>query len=792
MEGDRNPPGWHGHSDGWNAVGYGSGQAQWQSGHDGWHSWGGSSSSSAWQTPGWDGHRYWDAAASTLPSGPGRQWGDGGTGGWESRRWDDGGRGGWRDPNWRDDERDGRARRWREEPGVDREWHHGAQGGRAGQWHAGDGADRGRDEPWSRARGHSTEQQRSSASASSQPQRPSPGRGVSSSSSGAGGWARPRREQPVGFWRSGEWVGRERTSSEERAQRGGQGPVRQARRGRLRQQWLEGTFRPAAFHRGVDRTSDAAVRARAQFAAILGGAAQHATGGWSRQQWEDWEGWAINSVLVVDWVQDGLPSEEDVQYMEEDDEAGFLQLGGYAELEVDAFSMMELTADEEELLAELHLPDAVRRSLREMLRTLQRHDAEDQGPEYRWATAEWVASWDQACVDLSRVVQCLRRRLGVEGPVEYWPIVRTPRAAAQRVRSLQWARQWTPVVMPLLETLVDCHMVQRVDAVPVQPRQRGGPASRSRSRDTDSTDGDSSGMGGRPRRVSRARRRVGTAEGRRDAAPVPPPLGHGAASATGRATMDSPVPAGANVAGVGHASLVPAAPASLTRGTPGGGTGSVDGAPAVRLDSDVDGASLVQRLQPGEARELQRLGVRRDTITALGLFLGELASVCDGTHPGSDVAPEDVQWALRVVERALFLSAGTQDFIASILAARLPRGREGCVLPDGDGRGGVVQMAHAFVVGAARTYLDDLQNLLADAWVNPESLPEELRRDPAGGVAAGGYGEDAEEDEVRPVVVAPGAAELPADVALTQPLEVSDAVVPGLPGADVAASVRCS
>ncbi|CAE7406906.1 unnamed protein product, partial [Symbiodinium microadriaticum] len=413
--------------------------------------------------------------------------------------------------------------------------------------------------------------------------------------------------------------------------------------------------------------------------------------------------WAINSVLVVDWAQDGLLSDEDVHYMDEDDEAGFLQMGGYAGLDVDTFSLMELTEDEEALLAELHLPDAVRRNLRETLRTLQRHDAEDQGPEYRWSTAEWVASWDQACADVSRVVRCLRRRLGEEGSVEYWPVVRTPRAAAHRVRSLQWARQWTPVVVQILEALVDCHMVQRVDAIPVQPRPRGGPASRSRSRDSPSASSDGPSMGGRPHRVSRARRRVG------------------AGDSGGRATMDTPVPVADNAPGVVRSSLPASTPgpteenavgvddalptSSLSTSSVGGaavgGGSSAEVDPTVRVAEDVDGASLVQRLQPGEARELQRLGVRRDTITALGLFLGELASICDGTHPGSDVVPEDVQWALRVVERALFLSAGTQDFIASILAARLQRGRDACVLPDGDGRGGVVQMAHTFMVGAA-------------------------------------------------------------------------------------------
>ena len=427
--------------------------------------------------------------------------------------------------------------------------------------------------------------------------------------------------------------------------------------------------------------------------------------------------------MVVDWVQDlqdGLPSYEDVHYVEEDDDTGFLQTDGHAvghkyvpqkfaafcvdfgvvprvlvelgvnrDMDVDVMSLMELTDNEEELLDELHLPDVVRRNLREMLRTLQRHDNEDQGPEFRWSTAEWVASWDQACDDVARVIQCLRRRLGAETPVEYWPIVRTPRAAAQRVRSLQWARQWTPVIMQILETLVDCHMVQRVDAVPVQPRPRATPASRSRSRDSEGVGEDSSGTSGRPRRVSRAGRRVGTADTGRDRG-APPPLRANAnvdVPGSGLATMDGPVPDSVGASEVASSSSSPGASTAQMEGPQGGSATSaslspvvpVDEAPRVPADVDDDGNSLVQRLQPGEARELQRLGVRRDTITALGLFLGELASICDGTHPGSDVLPEDVQWALRVVERALFLFAGTKDFIASILAARLRRGREGCI-----------------------------------------------------------------------------------------------------------------
>ena len=265
--------------------------------------------------------------------------------------------------------------------------------------------------------------------------------------------------------------------------------------------------------------------------------------------------------------------------------------------------------------------------------------------------------------------------------------------------------------------------------MPVQPRPRSRSRSRTQSPAVAVEEGSSSSTD-RRWRVTRARRRVGTAD-------VPGPA-LSSAAALGESTMSTP-----------DVSSADPPPVPETTATVEG----VNAATVVNMaDADAEDVTLVQRLQPAEARELQRLGVRRDTITALGLFLGELASICDNTHPGSDVMPEDVQWALRVVERAMHLSAGTQDFISAILASRLNRQSGGCILPDGDGRGGVVQMAHAFLIGTARTYLDDLQNLLADAWVNPESLPAELRREPP----AAGYG-DAEEDvdEVRPVVVAP-------------------------------------
>ncbi|CAE7238787.1 UPF1 [Symbiodinium microadriaticum] len=438
--------------------------------------------------------------------------------------------------------------------------------------------------------------------------------------------------------------------------------------------------------------------------------------------------------LLVDWVSDGLPEHGDgFFFYEDDDDVGFLQLGD-AFVDAEAVVFMELTDREETLLDELHIPDAVRGHFRRMLQTLERRDVQDEGPEFRWSSREWLAAWDAGCADAERVLRCLRRRVGADGPVEYYPVVRTPRAAAQRVRALNWARTWTRVATELVEALVDCEMVQRVDTVPVQPQPRSRSRSRTRSPAAVLEEGSSSSTD-RRWRVTRARRRVGTADG------PGPALASGDGAATGEPAMSTP--------DVPNEDLPPVS-VPVSAGSAMGETANSEAAVNAE-DADAEDVTLVQRLQPAEARELQRLGVRRDTITALGLFLGELASICDNTHPGSDVMPEDVQWALRVVERAMHLSAGTQDFISAILASRLRRQNGGCILPDGDGRGGVVQMAHTFLIGTARTYLDDLHNLLADAWVNPESLPAELRREPPAG-----YGDTTENvDEVMPVVVAP-------------------------------------
>ncbi|CAE7790955.1 unnamed protein product, partial [Symbiodinium sp. CCMP2456] len=167
---------------------------------------------------------------------------------------------------------------------------------------------------------------------------------------------------------------------------------------------------------------------------------------------------------------------------------------------------------------------------------------------------------------------------------------------------------------------------------------------------------------------------------------------------------------------------------SALSSTPSSGSGAVSGTmPRESRPDSQDGVSFVQRLQPDEAQTLANMGVRRDTITALGRFLGELARAGEG-HATGDVARGDVEWAMRVVDLAMQRCIEVQDVINSLLIRRLQGGD--CVLPDADSRGGVCQVGHPFVVALARTYLDGLREALADAWVDPDTLPEELRRFP--------------------------------------------------------------
>ena len=88
----------------------------------------------------------------------------------------------------------------------------------------------------------------------------------------------------------------------------------------------------------------------------------------------------------------------------------------------------------------------------------------------------------KGCEQLAQVVDCLERRT-VPG-VPFYPVVRRPRDAAQRVRSLNWNRQWSPIVIPLLEYFLERRMRELVEEVPVQPVSEG-----SGSRGTREVDG---------------------------------------------------------------------------------------------------------------------------------------------------------------------------------------------------------------------------------------------------------------------------------------------------------------
>ncbi|CAE7884476.1 yipf6, partial [Symbiodinium sp. KB8] len=505
------------------------------------------------------------------------------------------------------------------------------------------------------------------------------------------------RAQTMGFWKRGEWQNRPRTSSEERAQRGGQGPVRLARRGRLQQQWREGTFRPAAFYRDVNRDGPEAHEARARFAQLLNlHQTSHDSAAWSSQRWDDWEAWLEGPALMVDWSQPGVPQQW--WFEDEYDEGGFLQVqvlptraacgcalpagvrharalllgcAGYEQgvaAEWDVVNLMQLTADEEQLLSDLHVPDSLRADLRGMMR-LQNHANNDQGPEFRWGVQEYLEAWDR----------------GTGGPPGGTD---NDRAASSSSRS------------PSLQ-------------------------------------------------VRRVRRRVGTADAPRSSTDrvnshvEPVASGEDGERVLGAQPQDT-----GSVEGSSHNT----APDTSAEGCPssvadGGGanTGAMDVAPG-------DASSLVQRLQTAEAQELTRLGVRRDTINALGLLLDELAAVCAG-EVQTDVPPEDVQWGLRVLDRAVLRAEGVQDTIMAILVRRI-RGQDGpCRLPEGEARGGMVQMVHRLLIAMSRTYLDDLTNNMVDGWLNPEVLLAELRAEPLPPVlgradpedvnygSVGGYGE---------------------------------------------------
>ena len=176
-------------------------------------------------------------------------------------------------------------------------------------------------------------------------------------------------------------------------------------------------------------------------------------------------------MLTVNWVGDGLPEFGDVFFYDEDDgdETNFMQMGAVGDTD---FSMlMQLNDEEENLLHQLGVPDQTRRQLRDMLWSLRVHQDMDEGPEYRWGLGLWLRAWSSGCEQMAQVIDCLERRT-VAG-VPFYPVVRHPRDAAQRVRSMNWNRQWSPILLPLFEFFVEQRMRELSSDVQVQPAAGG-------------------------------------------------------------------------------------------------------------------------------------------------------------------------------------------------------------------------------------------------------------------------------------------------------------------------------
>ena len=384
---------------------------------------------------------------------------------------------------------------------------------------------------------------------------------------------------------------------------------------------------------------------------------------WTLQQWEDWETWN-NPALLVDWSGPGLPG---WQFVPED--------------EGDEGIFMQLTSEEEGTLHDLGVPDEVRRSIRDMLRTMTNHQNEDVGAEYRWGLRCWLLAWRAGCDQVQQVVNVIQQR--VQGPVAYFPVVRDPRGRAQRERCVAFNRQWTAVMTQLLDALVDREMVNGCASAPAATADAMGSDAvsrgvreRSRSRDSGVGVGSSSSSSSTRFRTTRTRRVVGRARA----------LPEDGASSSSVAAGDS----------------------------------------RVGTDGDTDVSDLVQRLQPHEAQRLERAGVRRQTITALGRFLEDLAVVNTG-GTRRDLRPETVQWCLHVTDRAVQMAIEMQDAILWVLTRRLQRGDAALALPDEDQRGESAQIVHELVVGLARAYLLALHNGVSDSWLDPETLPDFLR-----------------------------------------------------------------
>ena len=383
-----------------------------------------------WQRDAWGdsardfggGWSHWNAPSTWRPDGRNPGWSSSSSG------WTGTGAGQWRDtPPW-----DAPPRGPRQAGGLDwdamrAEWNrrHARGGSTDDEWGRAardDASARGRSQqPRSQSRGRPSQQQWDVPSGSEQP--------------ASSGHPVRERARTVGFWRRGEWQNRVRTSSEERAHRGGQGPGRQARRGRLQQQWRDGTFRPAAFYRGVTREGPVAEEMRSHFARLLNMHLQpRPSPAWSAQQWQDWDDWLTGPGLLVDWSADGVPDRW--MYEDEIDEGSFVQTvvtggGGLRAAlhlplataqrrshrvpadvgaEADHSFFMQLTEDEEVLLDQLHVPTSLRVELRRMMQTLETHAMHDRGPEFRWGVQEFLEAWDRGTQATEHIVGCLRRR----------------------------------------------------------------------------------------------------------------------------------------------------------------------------------------------------------------------------------------------------------------------------------------------------------------------------------------------------------------------------------------------
>ena len=78
----------------------------------------------------------------------------------------------------------------------------------------------------------------------------------------------PGRVRAAGFYRHGQWVGRQRTDEEQRFHDGGQGSVRQGKRRERAEQWARGEFVPA-WRRAMQTTPGASSSSQPNWAELL-------------------------------------------------------------------------------------------------------------------------------------------------------------------------------------------------------------------------------------------------------------------------------------------------------------------------------------------------------------------------------------------------------------------------------------------------------------------------------------------------------------------------------------------